>query len=85
MFEFEAIYIPVPSVVDGENVTGLFDITELQKWGSEGWDIAGIVPRTIGVSLKNEDISSPWGPTSYGGGMGGNVVGVYLILRRPLA
>jgi hypothetical protein len=83
VLEFDCIYVPVDSVVDGEQLAPFFDISELQDRGIGGWDIAGVIPRTLGVSLKNETIGDITGyATSYGGGIGGNVVGVHILLRR---
>lgn len=76
---FRWIYIQVDSVVEGDTV-GEFDITELQAAGLEGWDVVAVIPKTIGVGLTNISTAG----NSWGAGMGGNVLGVYLILSKEL-
>lgn len=76
------IYLQVDSEID-EDVVGEFDIAELQLAGLEGWDIVAVIPKTVGVALKNYSTGSTVG-SSWGGGMGGNVVGVYLLLRKEV-
>ena len=57
-----------------------FFLDDLVDWSHEGWEIVGIVPRTIGTALTNQASGSTFGET-WGAGMGGNVVGVYVLLR----
>jgi hypothetical protein len=76
---FRWIYIQVDSVVEGDTV-GEFDITELQAAGLEGWDVVAVIPKTVGVGLTNISTSG----NSWGAGMGGNVMGVYLVLSKEL-
>jgi hypothetical protein len=76
---FRWIYIQVDSVVEGDTV-GEFDITELQAAGLEGWDVVAVIPKTVGVGLTQISTSG----NSWGAGMGGNVMGVYLVLSQEL-
>lgn len=76
---FRWIYIQVDSEVEGD-VIGQFDITELQVAGLEGWDVVAVLPRTLGVGLKNISTNG----NSWGAGIGGNVMGVYVILSKEL-
>jgi len=52
--------------------------------GCDGWDVVTAVPRTLGLGLTNMSLGSAVGST-WGGGIGGNVVGVHLVLRRPFS
>jgi hypothetical protein len=51
--------------------------------GMDGWNVIGVVPRTTGIGLSNSSIGSTMG-TSWGAGLGGNVIGVYLLLNREV-
>jgi hypothetical protein len=75
-FLYRSVYVEVDSVVD-KDVTGEFDITQLQVLGLDGWEIVAVIPRTLGVALRNL-LSLTEG---MGGGMGGNVAGVHVLLR----
>lgn len=79
---YQAIYIPVDSTVNEEPV-GVFDITDLQGLGYEGWEIVATIPKTLGLGLANSSFGSTMG-TTWGGGMGGNVVGVYVLMKFPV-
>lgn len=76
---FRWIYIEVDSEVEGD-VIGTFDITELQAAGLEGWDVVAVLPKTLGIGLKNISTNG----NSWGAGIGGNVMGVYVILSKEL-
>jgi large subunit ribosomal protein L7/L12 len=81
---YDTIYIPVDSVIEGTQSVNEFDISTLKLMGLDGWSIEGVVPKTLGVPLSNASIGSTVGET-YGGGMGGNVVGVYILLKKRVA
>jgi thiol-disulfide isomerase/thioredoxin len=81
---YESIYIPVDSTINEESYASLFDITLLKRMGLQGWGIVSVVPRTVGIGLTNETYSIGPGLKSWGGGIGGNVVGVHVILRKTL-
>jgi hypothetical protein len=76
----ESIYLPVDSRVVDEEVCRRFSIEPLSRLGIEGWEVVGIVPRTVGVGLTNRSVGSTMGE-SWGAGVGGNVVGVHVLLR----
>ncbi len=80
---YDTIYIPVDSVIEGTQSVNEFDISALKLMGLDGWSIEGIVPKTVGLSLHNISLGATSGQT-YGGGMGGNVVGVYIILKKRI-
>jgi hypothetical protein len=83
VYMYQSVYVPVDSVVLGERVAPEFDISPLRDLGLAGWEVVGTVPKTIGVALENR-VSEVFGAVSYGGGIGGNVVGVHLLLRKAV-
>ena len=78
---FRSVYVPVDSVIGDEHVAKTFDISAIQALGLSGWEFVSVVPRTKGVELTNVSIGSTTGHT-YGGGMGGNVIGVHVLMQR---
>ena len=62
---------------------GTFDIGFLRHMGMNGWEIVGVIPRTIGVVTENSSFGSTIG-TTWGGGSGGNVAGVHILLRKEV-
>ena len=48
--------------------------------GWDGWEIAGIIPRTTGLALSNTSGRQSF----YGGGAGGLTDGAYLLMRLPV-
>jgi hypothetical protein len=77
---FEFAYVPVDSTVQGVAV-GTFNMQEVRELGWDGWDLVAVIPKTEGHGLSNTAGGSN---SSWGGGMGGNVVGVYAVLRYSL-
>ena len=82
-FLHQSLYLSVNSVILGEETAADFDIDMLRQLGLAGWDVVAVVPRTMGIALENKSVD-PFGPVSYGGGVGGNVVGVYIIIRKEV-
>lgn len=80
IYVYKSIHIAVDSFVNDEQL-GTFDIRELQAAGLGGWEVVSVVPRTTGVGLKNTSFGSSMG-TSWGAGIGGNVVGVHVLLAK---
>ena len=80
----DKVYLPVGSVINEETMAADFDIDAVKGHGIAGWEVVGVVPRTLGTSLTNRSMGSTMGQT-WGGGMGGNVVGVYLLFRFALS
>jgi hypothetical protein len=60
-----------------------FDIDQLQELGVRGWEIVAVVPRTVGIGLRNVLLGSADGE-NWGGGIGGNVMGVYVLLKLEI-
>lgn len=83
IFLYDSIYIPVDSIVNQETLLKEFSLDVLRKVGLQGWEVVGIIPRTLGVSLTNSLIGPTPGssPESWGAGLGGNVMGVHIILQ----
>lgn len=91
VFLYDTIYLPVDSKVLGKSVHKSFDLSaSLRTFGLDGWDVAATVPKTVGIGLTDEAIRGralfeDSGRLEYTGGLGGNVVGVYLVLRKELS
>ena len=81
-FAYKAVYIPIDSVVNNETI-GDFNIAALQQLGLWGWNVVGVMPRTIGIALTNLSYGSSGGET-WGAGIGGNVAGVYVLLSKAV-
>jgi hypothetical protein len=82
VFIYKSIHIAVDSFVNEEQL-GKFDIRELQAAGLAGWEVVSVVPRTTGIGLKNTSFGSSMG-TSWGAGIGGNVIGVHVLLAKKV-
>ena len=80
---YHSIYLPVDSVVLDEPLNRQFGISNLFQLGLQGWEAIQVIHRTVGMGLKNTAFGSTTGVT-WGGGSGGNVMGVYVLLRRTL-
>jgi hypothetical protein len=74
-------YISVDSEIAGAEFNfANYDDSSVRLSGLEGWKVVGIVPRTFGTLLKNQDgFNSVWA-----GGTGGNVSGVYVLMELEL-
>lgn len=80
---YNSIYLEVDSLSDGQQL-GTFTIASLQAAGLQGWKVIAVVPRTAGIGLANTQTQGFNTSTVWGGGMGGNVIGVYLLLEKPI-
>jgi hypothetical protein len=87
IYFYETVYIPVNSVVTDTPLTEEFSIGLLRKLGLSGWEVVGVIPRTLGVALTNRLIGPTPGssPETWGAGLGGNVAGVHIILKMKLS
>jgi hypothetical protein len=83
IFIYKSVHLPVDSIVMNNPLSDFFDISPIHELGLLGWDIVQSVPRTMGMGLTNESVGSTFG-NSWGGGLGGNVIGVYLLLKKEL-
>jgi hypothetical protein len=82
-YEYRNIYLAVDSIVNERVLSEIFRIDEIKELGLSGWKVISIIPKTIGVGLENVSFGSSAG-TTWGGGMGGNVCGVYVILEKEI-
>lgn len=74
-------YVSVDSEVTGASFDfGIYNDSSVRLSGLEGWRVVGIVQRTFGTLLKNQDgFNSVWA-----GGTGGNVTGAYVLMELEL-
>jgi hypothetical protein len=84
VFLYDSVFVSVDSVLDDEELAEDFDLTLIRKLGLLGWDIVQAVPKTIGIGLKNMNTTG-LGGEEWGGGIGGNVVGVHIIIRKTIS
>jgi hypothetical protein len=84
VFLYDSIFVPVDSVLDEDNLADEFNLSTLRRLGLTGWDVVQAVPRTIGIGLKNVGTDTLFGE-KWGGGIGGNVMGVHIIIRKSLS
>ena len=77
---YRSVYLPVDSIHGTESVVEAFDIDPIRGLGRTGWEVVGVVPRTIGTPLENISIGSMSGKT-WGGAISGTVIGVHVLLR----
>jgi hypothetical protein len=80
---YEVIAIDATSNMNGNTVGAIPDLTELTTFGWQGWELVGVVPSTYGEGLQNVSYGASSGNT-WGAGIGGLVIGAYLLLRMPV-
>jgi hypothetical protein len=80
VYLYESVYLDVDSRVVDDLVCHGFSLGLLHKLGLEGWEIMSVVPRTVGIALTNHSYGASLGET-WGAGVGGNVVGVHVLIR----
>jgi hypothetical protein len=81
VFLYHSLYLPVDSILLEKNLSNVFDILLVRQLGLSGWEVINAVPRTMGVGLKNYTGAAL---EAWGGGVGGNIMGVHLILKKEL-
>ena len=79
---YHSVYLEVDSEVDDEPI-GTWDLDDLTIYGLDGWQVIGVIPRTIGTALRNLAIGGTFGKT-WGAGMGGNLVGAYVLIQLAI-
>lgn len=77
---FRWLYVQVDSLIDNDAFDS-FDISDLQASGLDGWDVVAVIPKTFGERLTNLSTSG----NTWGGGLGGIVLGAYLILKKTVS
>jgi hypothetical protein len=78
---YDSIYLDVDSRVVDNDICKHFHLGLLHKLGIEGWEVIGVIPRTIGIALTNTTTGTNSCGTTWGAGVGGNVVGVYVLIK----
>ena len=73
-------YLPVDARVETVTTADEFDVEPLNVYGAAGWRLVSFVPKTLGLGLTNE-ANNLMSTKSWGGGIGGNVIGVYAVLE----
>ena len=75
-------FVSVDSVLgDVDFKPNKYDDTSIRIAGLEGWRVVGVVPKTFGTALiNNEGFNKVWG-----GGVGGAVVGAYVLLELEVS
>jgi hypothetical protein len=82
-FLYDSVYVPVDSQLLNDEFASEFDVSFLRRLGLLGWDVVQAVPKTKGIALENIGTNTLFGSV-YGGGIGGNVMGVHIILKKTL-
>ena len=83
-FLCDSIFVPMNPILDENNLADEFNLSILRRLGLIGWDIVQAIPRTTSIGLKNEGADALFGGKG-GGGMGGNVTGVHIIIKKSLS
>jgi hypothetical protein len=83
-FLCDSIFVPMNPILDENNLADEFNLSILRRLGLIGWDIVQAIPRMTGIGLKNEGTDALFGG-KWGGGMGGNVMGVHIIIKKSLS
>ena len=83
-FLYDSVYVPVDSQLLDDEFASEFDVSFLRRLGLLGWDVVQAVPKTKGVGLENIGTDTLFG-SKWAGGVGGNVMGVHIILKKTLS
>jgi hypothetical protein len=83
-FLYDTVYVPVDSQILDEEFASDFDVSILRKLGLLGWDVVQVVPKTKGIALENIGTDTLMSSV-YGGGIGGNIMGVHIIIKKSLS
>ncbi|MDR3573592.1 MAG: hypothetical protein P4L50_07015 [Anaerolineaceae bacterium] len=84
-FLYEKVFLPVDSEILDKQFTGEFDVGIIRRLGLLGWEVIQAVPKTKGIGLENVGTQTTIFGSMWAGGVGGNVMGVYIILKKPLS
>lgn len=83
IYLYNSFYMSVDSELDSDSkkiTLNPYDDSQVRQAGLFGWRIVGVVPRTSGNALMNyEGFGKAWA-----GGIGGNVVGSYIMMEYEL-
>lgn len=85
IFLYQTVYVSVDSSTESEGVLADFNLMGLQARGLSGWRVESIIPKTHGSALQNTQTTQFGTTTLYAGGMGGNVIGAYVVLSKEVS
>jgi hypothetical protein len=83
VFLYDSVFVPVDSELLDNEFASEFDVDILRKLGLFGWDVVQAVPKTKGIGLENIGTNTMFGSV-WAGGIGGNVMGVHIIIKKSL-
>ena len=83
-FLCDSIFVPMNPIPDENNLADEFNLSILRRLGLIGWDIVQAIPGTTGIGLKNVGTDALFGEKG-GRGIGGNVMGVHIIIKKSLS
>lgn len=84
IFLYQTVFVSVDSSTDSDGVLANFNLMGLQARGLAGWKVESIIPKTYGSALQNTQTTQYGTTTLYAGGMGGNVIGAYVVLSKEV-
>lgn len=77
----DTVYTEVDSYILDRPLLGEFSFDTVRELGLAGWSVVGIIPRTMGYELFNNNGD---GGTAYGGGLGGIIIGAYILVKKEI-
>jgi hypothetical protein len=85
VFLFDSFFLPVDSEILDKQFASEFDVSILRRLGLMGWEIVQAVPKTKGIGLENVGTQTTIFGSMWAGGVGGNVMGVHVIIKKSLS
>lgn len=85
IYLYQSVFVSIDSSTEADGILADFNLMALQSSGLMGWKVLGVLPKTLGTALKNTQTGQFGTTTLYAGGMGGNVVGAYVILSKEVS
>lgn len=85
VFLFDSVFLPVDSEILDKQFASEFDVSILRRLGLMGWEIVQAVPKTKGIGLENVGTQTTIFGSMWAGGVGGNVMGVHVIIKKSLS
>ena len=85
VFLYDSVFVAVDSEMLDQKFADGFDVAILRKLGLLGWDVVQAVPKTKGIGLENVGTQTTIFGSMWAGGVGGNVMGVHVIIKKSLS
>jgi len=85
VFLYDSVFVPVDSEILDKQFASEFDVSILRRLGLMGWEIVQAVPKTKGIGLENVGTQTTIFGSMWAGGVGGNVMGVHVIIKKSLS